>query len=483
MVSSPLPFWCCLLLAGCLACSSKGAPAEDTVTEAVAALVKAAVPGSGITEKEQEASQRVLRTGAGALPEVMKLLDHADGDVVALASYTIRDFPAPVDAVYLPALMAAQRPLGADGWLPPAIAKVGTPEAYDFLLGLFLSEPRVQTQLGWALQISGHHLVPYMMAIYRTSAPEASQLSGFCELMKEMKEEESSAFLVPFLELASDESKPEALRVAAVTTAGHIKSAPQQIERFRKIKVAGSAAVTAAAEESLIGFDGSETLQAIIANLTSGAPDSRFLYRLLDLKTAGIEAGPAVLPLLTNANYDLSIPAVAAVKGIGYQPAVPTLIKLLDDDINWQMPLAAAQALAVLKARDAVSALGSLAVNHWYPPVKAIALEAVRMIESERSVSTTEMEKIFAARRDAPEVIDDEKELPRIMAKYLANAAPDIRITRDSSEVRHGSGNRKSDPDPAESGYPMTGYQVDGGLLLGWDRGEFGGGVELFPSQ
>jgi hypothetical protein len=52
----------------------------------VAALVKAAVPGSGITEKEQEASQRVLRTGAGALPEVIKLLDNK-GKTVDAFSY------------------------------------------------------------------------------------------------------------------------------------------------------------------------------------------------------------------------------------------------------------------------------------------------------------------------------------------------------------------------------------------------------------
>ena len=469
--------WSSVLLSvsGLFPCA--GIQAGEPIQQAVAALVESAVSGSGITEAEQKASQAVIQLGTDAFPEVIKLLKHGNPEVIALASYTLSDFPAPVDPVYLPALMDAQRPLGAEGWLPPVIAKTGTPDGYDFLLGLFLAEPRFQTQLGWALQLSGRHLLPHLLSTYRTSAPDESQLSGFCELMKEMDGKDSQEFLVPLLELAADATKPETIRAAALTTAGQIKSAEEQADAFRKINATDLPLLQTARQKVLFSFNGRETLDDIISHLKGSPPHpDSYLERLSELKQAGLEAGPFVLPFLTSKEVETACGAMRAVGAIGYQSAVPVLINLLAEETDWRIVITAAASLAALQAKDATPALSTVAVNHWYPLVRETALKAIRVIESGPSVAEADSMDLSNMRHFSQEHFRDEEQIEAFMAKHRSNAVEEQWITKKASDFR------RRIPE-GEVNYDLEGFATGGGLLLGWDRGEFGGALEFFPAK
>jgi hypothetical protein len=63
----------------------------------------------------------------------------------------------------------------------------------------------------------------------------------------------------------------------------------------------------------------------------------------------------------------------ASVLGfIGYRPAIPRLIALLDDP-DWHVVYASARALRWFQAREAIPALQRVAATHWLPDIRAFA--------------------------------------------------------------------------------------------------------------
>ena len=85
--------------------------------------------GSGVGEQERELAAAVQRYGATAIPPLLQMLESPRENVRALAGYTLRDIEG-LTSEHLAPLMKARR--NGDGWIPPAIARVGTPEAVSF---------------------------------------------------------------------------------------------------------------------------------------------------------------------------------------------------------------------------------------------------------------------------------------------------------------------------------------------------------------
>src|SRR5262245_21245127 len=85
----------------------------------------------GVGPEERALAKALQRHGARAIPGLIKLLESGSESSRKLASYTLRDIQG-LGPEHLPALTRAR--LGGDGWIPLAIASVGTPEAIAFLV-------------------------------------------------------------------------------------------------------------------------------------------------------------------------------------------------------------------------------------------------------------------------------------------------------------------------------------------------------------
>lgn len=93
-------------------------------------------------------------------------------------------------------------------------------------------------------------------------------------------------------------------------------------------------------------------------------------------------AGPGLLRLLQDENWDTRVEAALALGGIGYKPAVPELVKALSNERDWQLAYAAVVSLGRIKDPSALRALGEAAESYWYPPLRTAAECAVQFVES-----------------------------------------------------------------------------------------------------
>jgi HEAT repeat protein len=217
---------------GCIQCSLAAptssprllvAPAEVSsacrnLDGCIKALIAAAEPGPGISAKGQAAAKAVLAFGAEAVPALLTLLRDENRDVRDLASYTLRD--APVSAEHLDALIASR--LRGDGWIPPAIARIGSPRAIEFLVSELRKEPENGTQLTWAFEILGTKGVPYLAKLYDCS-PQCDErvLAVGVYIFSELGDKAKDA-IEPLLAVAEDPQQDTIARRGAIQAVGSI---------------------------------------------------------------------------------------------------------------------------------------------------------------------------------------------------------------------------------------------------------------------
>ena len=144
-------------MAGLLAALLFQLPAAEAETCATLEACLARYPvvaknTAGISKQEMDLAEAVQRYGAQAILPLLKLLESDKPNVRQLAGYTLRDIEG-LTAENLPALMRARR--GGDGWIPPAIARIGTPEAIEFLVNDLRNEPEMHTQVTVAVENPG----------------------------------------------------------------------------------------------------------------------------------------------------------------------------------------------------------------------------------------------------------------------------------------------------------------------------------------
>jgi hypothetical protein len=138
------------LLAAVLLCSPIAWTCE-TLQSCLDLYPKAKPSAHGIGPEEVKLAETVQKYGAEAVPYLVKLLDNGTENARQLAGYTLRDIDG-LKPEHLPALIRARR--RGDGWIPPAIARVGTPEAVAFLVDDLRRDPEKHTQVTWAYRSS-----------------------------------------------------------------------------------------------------------------------------------------------------------------------------------------------------------------------------------------------------------------------------------------------------------------------------------------
>ncbi len=182
----------------------------------MAALIAAAEPGPGISSKGQAASKAVLAFGDAAVPALLPLLKNENRDVRDLASYTLRD--APVTEEHLDALIASR--LTGDGWIAPAIARIGSPRAIEFLVSELPKEPENGTQLTWAFEVLGVKGVPYLAQLYDCS-PQCDEkvLAVGAYIFSELGDKAKAA-IEPLLAIAEDARRDRTVRRGAIQASG-----------------------------------------------------------------------------------------------------------------------------------------------------------------------------------------------------------------------------------------------------------------------
>jgi len=322
------------------------------------------------TNANRSVSLRLVTFGDAAVSALIPFLADRDLAKRELAGTALSAFQQ-IDARHLPAFIHAYR-YGAivnhpgNIWMAPAIAAIGTDEALDFLLADYFG-PRTD---------------PF-------SSPSASRLARFGDRLRPAVLRELAA--------CGTGADPRRCGLVFNILEGGFEGAFETLPEWAVAPLVALAETPGApadarhqAEEHLDRVHHPLGLRGLLWALSVAEQDNGnihyqidgILQNIAEYGSAGVSAGPAIMPYLDRIDLR-GVPAEAALTlgAIGYRPAVPKLLAIesLYRD-NWLLAYNAADSLGRLRAAEARPLLEALARTHWHLAVRHNAERALNML-------------------------------------------------------------------------------------------------------
>lgn len=452
---------------------------RQPLTELIAAVLKMRRDEYGgiSAEKEKVAKQILDYRGQAAAP-MLQLLQSNEVGVREFAGYVVRDLEGFTEND-LGAIIAAAR--AGNGWVPPAIARIGTPRAVEFLIGEFKKKPDFGTQYTYALTLLGEKAVPDLVELVRTLPPPSwPNEDAIEEILSDQRG--AGAAAVPGLRaIVRDVHIETAKRLRAIFILGSI--GPNAIDAVGDLKAVADSNRTEFSDEvkrALTKIGTTDALPPLLREL-SAHPNGYTLSSIASLGTNGRNAGAAVRDCLGSKDWDLRVDAVRTLGYIGDVDATPALLSLLDDKDNWKLVYVAAESLGRLRAQSAVPTLETTAQLHWFPPVRVAASRALRSVRGENvykpqrpGASYWEMLMDFTNEGVTPRIASYGSGKRRFVVERGAMTKSELeRLTYESPAMdpNVNAPNRVR----MEKVTPNRGVRFGNACLLGSDFGEFGG--------
>ena len=459
-----------------------------TVATCIERVHRVADPSDGITSPEDAVTDALHALGLQAIEPVIQLLQDPNENVRQLAGYILRDMPG-LRPEHLDALERAVE--AGDGWLPPAIASVGTPRAIRFLVDQVAKNPEMDTQLTVALERLGPRAFPELLELFRCEAECDERVLTTVGRIFSEQGERAAGVVDPLARIAADDVSSPVARRSAVRALGYLNAtARPAVATLLEINRHGSTELRTEASRAVLAIGGPGTREVLEQTLERGDDKVLALLEIARLGERGREMGPSIERYLLSGDPDVRLAAAEALGMIGYRASRPSLAAALEDADDWRLVYVAARSLGLLRAADASAALLSTSKSHWYPPVRAAARSALRLIESPQPPATS------SGRRESPsidEVFDYEHAgrdfapcadrahfpaRPQPSAVLDPTAEPDLarqlayerEVVGWDEKGRHATRHRT---------IPEAGLRVGAGWLLGTDAGEWGGELVL----
>jgi hypothetical protein len=206
---------------------------------------------------------------------------------------------------------------------------------------------------------------------------------------------------------------------------------------------------------------------------TNDASNRKVILRdIASLRNRGNSAGPAVMKLLTDTDWEVRVAATRTLGYIGYKEAIDDLVKLLDRQDDWRLVFVAAESLGRLRAKQAAPTLSVVWNNHWYPPVCAAAGRALDAIGENAAVDASHADEPiildFFEYEDDREKVDTLESSDRIESRIpvetLCNHPLTIKVRRKDGKIRSEE---------------HVGVRTPSGYLIGTEDGKSGGALEF----
>ena len=443
--------------------------------EALAAMLRtiplvARESSRGINPGQHALAVAVQSFGATAVPYVIELLRDDDPRVRHLAQYIVRDLKG-LEAKHLDALVATMADNG--GWVPPALARIGTPQAIEALVDHLRRHPQSETQVTFALAgLGGRAAVP-LAHLFDGKAPVRSELAdAICGIFRSMAKNATPAIDI-LMARARTAGGPAENRADAIMAIGCIGP------------VAGGANVALAAlatqpelsrsvEAALVAIEAPQAV-GILSERLRRSPDIGDLVTLAWMGERAGAAAPAVAALLRAPDREVRGAAARALGFLRSNVNASALVALLADQEDWRLPQAASESLGRLGVVAALPELERLASTHWYPPVRQSARRAIEVLRGRERYPTGTSRAMFGmeffgylieapAHSKRPRIVPGPNELGPNERKALRYVVPQLEAEGDDATTR-----------TPEEQVPDVGLKLADGFLVGADRGEFGG--------
>lgn len=334
-----------------------------------------------LSGEEVDVTYRIIEF-YGSVPRLVPLLASTDEQLAKLASVSLRN-ASRIDAKYFPQIVA-----GLDrglGWLPPALcAMPGEAPAREAVARFLVSKDAPGNQEAVAVVRCGQRALAFMAEAAKCAngCPPRAHLN-LAHVLHQMDPKISSAIGRPLLEIARDPRSADDTIHGVLTmiselgkSASYLKEGLLEL-RSKRADLAGSI------DAALIGLRANNAGRILTQWLTEADSElgaTLTLRNIAELGEDGRDAGEEVVKILRGDTWTSRVAAARTLGFIDYQAAVPLLIQAINDPTDVRLNWVAVQSLGRLRNKTAVDALRSAANQHWYPPVRRAAAEALEHI-------------------------------------------------------------------------------------------------------
>ena len=438
---------------------------------------------NGVGPNAEKLADAIQRHGASAVPAMMELLSAKDDNVRLFAGYVLRDLNGLTEA-NLDALIEARR--RGDGWIAPAIGRIGSPRAVAFLIEDLKAKPE-EGQTSWALGLAGERAAPSLAALYRDSAPMSDDLFRVSSRILGEMGAKATVAVNALLATATDTQVVLQNRVYAVLALGAMKQmAGDAVPGLKALAKADPARFKEPVEEAIVNIGTNDSLEIIVPRLRA-KPSVLILRDLAAIKQNGRGAGPAVVELLSHPDWEIRVTAARTLGYIGYAEATDALRKLLGNTEDWRLVYSASESLGRLKAKSALPGLNRVAANHWFAPVRKAAEKATAVIDGKEDyVSRWHPDnfpfEFFEYQNARDERFDGYATYEKLAWKNEPNALTPDQLRAETYTIEMVGYDDKGKHVERRQANPGCALKVEGGMLFGGSRGEWGGEL-VFKDQ
>ena len=283
--------------------------------------------GRGISKAEGDLASKVQSYGPEAIPYLIELLEDENQGVRQLAGYTIRDIAGLASDHLAPLIKAREN---GDRWIPPAIARIGTREAIEFLANDLRRNPGSNTQVTYAFKILGPKGAPYIADLYACTDDCNERVFDAASFVLGEIGEDAVAVIPKLLAIAKDERLAPVSRQHAVIGIGQIgTSAASFVPELIALRE-NEPLLATYIDHALVNIGSSEAVASLLRALPDDAVN--VLSDIKRLGENGYEAGPAVLAYLDADEEHIRV-LVDRIEGISGHGEVVVGSLAHDDDI------------------------------------------------------------------------------------------------------------------------------------------------------
>lgn len=480
-----------------------GGEEPETLDALISRIDKVPDDSSGLGRKEQDYIAKLHKYGAEAIPRLVALLTHPNKEVAELAGAALGDYEH-IDAKYFPQIVTG---LDRDiGWLVRALGRIETDVAAKEAVARYLAaDTSPHNQEAFAVELQGARAIPFIIAAAKANNGKDTNvyyLLGY--VLGEMPPNERTKAAPALKEVLANAHSSDALSAGILSMISHLGEAGQVLEPELLALRESKPALEEHVDFALIGIRSLQSGQ-IYAEFLKKEPDPLVMRNLAESGRTARDAGPEVAKLLEHSDWYMRRAGARTLGFIGYDPATPQLIALLNDEKDVQINWIAAQSLGRLQAKSAEDALTVAAEKHWHPAVRKEAQTALSHLKSADPYESAYHEKNFSLEffrfydfemdTEPPSEIPQAIQEPSAGKLYRSTSPAQIEnLSYQSEIVSYGANDEDQQrEEKGEKGIievhegnmvqhrkpitqiPDVALRVEGGWLVGSDRGEWGG--------
>lgn len=283
---------------------------------------------------------------------------------------------------------------GGGGWSYGALGYVGGDDAGKYLVSELKRVQTASNQIGTAFNRLGLDGIPYLIEGLRCfDSCSEEEFRGFREVFynyQRWTKVSNDKYAMQLFNLATNENLNLHARHTALSVIGYITENTQianQIHQYaeKNIEFSGSALMSLQNMKSPLGAG------LLIRRLSREKDESSIfnsnlmVFRdLSEMGEAANSVGGDVMAYLNSESWEDRIHSAVTLGYIGYHQAVPELLKLISNEVDWKQAYAAIKALYLLADNSTVPQIEKVANTHWYKPLREYAQKVVVSIKANK---------------------------------------------------------------------------------------------------